>query len=40
MALKTVIAPSLLSGDFAQLGLESNRMMEAGADWLHVDVMV
>eukprot|EP00276_Gloeochaete_wittrockiana_P016130 CAMPEP_0184341850 /NCGR_PEP_ID=MMETSP1089-20130417/10450_1 /TAXON_ID=38269 ORGANISM="Gloeochaete wittrockiana, Strain SAG46.84" /NCGR_SAMPLE_ID=MMETSP1089 /ASSEMBLY_ACC=CAM_ASM_000445 /LENGTH=221 /DNA_ID=CAMNT_0026670365 /DNA_START=19 /DNA_END=684 /DNA_ORIENTATION=- len=39
MALKVVIAPSLLSGDFGQLGNESNRMIEAGADWLHVDVM-
>ena len=34
------IAPSLLSGDFAKLGEEANRMIEYGADWLHMDVMV
>lgn len=35
----TKICPSLLSCDFSRLGDESNRMMEMGADWLHVDVM-
>ncbi len=34
------IAPSLLSADFALLGAEANRMLEAGAHSLHVDVMV
>ncbi len=33
------IAPSLLSADFARLGDEVRRAEQAGADWLHVDVM-
>ena len=37
--LNAIIAPSLLAGDFAHLADESKRMMDAGADWLHVDVM-
>lgn len=40
MAGKTVcIAPSILSADFARLAEEVARVEEAGADWLHVDVM-
>ncbi|KAL6046794.1 RIBULOSE-phosphate 3-epimerase [Balamuthia mandrillaris] len=38
-ALKALIAPSLLSGDFAKLGEEARALKEAGADWLHMDVM-
>ena len=34
-----VIAPSLLSADFARLGDEVAALDRAGADWLHVDVM-
>ena len=34
-----IIAPSLLSCDFAHLADESLRMLGLGADWLHVDVM-
>jgi len=34
-----IIAPSILSGDFAMLAKESERMVDCGADWLHVDVM-
>ena len=34
-----LIAPSLLSADFARLGEEVRAMAEAGADWLHIDVM-
>lgn len=33
------IAPSLLSADFARLGEEVRAIDEAGADWIHVDVM-
>src|SRR5882757_8350741 len=33
------IAPSILSADFAALGQEVEAVTEAGADWIHVDVM-
>jgi ribulose-phosphate 3-epimerase len=33
------IAPSILSADFACLGDEVRRVVQAGADWLHFDVM-
>ncbi len=33
------IAPSILAADFARLADEIARVEEAGADWLHVDVM-
>jgi ribulose-phosphate 3-epimerase len=33
------IAPSILSADFANLGKEIADVSEAGADWIHVDVM-
>ncbi len=33
------IAPSILSADFAALGREVEAVTEAGADWIHVDVM-
>lgn len=33
------IAPSILSCDFARLGEEAEAVRNAGADWLHVDVM-
>lgn len=34
-----VIAPSILSADFARLGEEVRAIDEAGAEWIHVDVM-
>jgi ribulose-phosphate 3-epimerase len=34
-----IIAPSVLSADFARLGEEVRAVDEAGADWIHVDVM-
>jgi ribulose-phosphate 3-epimerase len=36
---KTLIAPSILSADFARLGEEVRAIDRAGCDWVHVDVM-
>jgi|TARA_B100001063_G_scaffold238318_1_gene260360 ribulose-phosphate 3-epimerase len=36
---KIQISPSILSADFSQLGKEIKRLEEAGADFIHVDVM-
>jgi ribulose-phosphate 3-epimerase len=36
---QTVIAPSILSADFSRLGEEVKAVDQAGADWIHVDVM-
>ena len=34
-----LISPSILSADFAKLGEEVRAIDEAGADWIHIDVM-
>lgn len=39
MVRPVLIAPSILSADFARLAEEAARMEACGADWLHVDVM-
>ncbi|MDP3703442.1 MAG: ribulose-phosphate 3-epimerase, partial [Candidatus Omnitrophota bacterium] len=36
---KILVAPSLLACDFGRLTEEVQQVQEAGADWLHVDVM-
>src|SRR5689334_19067913 len=36
---RPLIAPSILSADFAKLGEEVRAIDEAGADWIHIDVM-
>jgi len=33
------IAPSILSADFANMGRDIRQLKEAGADWIHMDVM-
>jgi ribulose-phosphate 3-epimerase len=38
-ARDTLIAPSILSADFARLGEEVRAIDQAGCDWVHVDVM-
>ena len=37
--LDRVIAPSLLAANFSKVGEETTRAINAGADWLHLDVM-
>jgi len=39
MSRPLLIAPSILAADFARLGDEVRAIDEAGADWIHVDVM-
>ncbi|HWJ38777.1 MAG TPA: ribulose-phosphate 3-epimerase, partial [Sphingomicrobium sp.] len=39
MSSMPLIAPSILSADFAKLGEEVRAIDEAGADWIHIDVM-
>src|ERR687897_1855718 len=39
MQHSTLIAPSILSADFARLGEEVRAISEAGADYIHIDVM-
>lgn len=37
--MNTIISPSILSADFANLERDIKRVEDAGADWLHIDVM-
>jgi ribulose-phosphate 3-epimerase len=39
MARPLIIAPSILSADFARLGEEVEKLDKDGADWIHIDVM-
>jgi len=39
MAAQPLIAPSILSADFARLGEQITEAQQAGADWIHIDVM-
>ena len=39
MTAPIIVAPSILSADFARLGEEVRAVAAAGADWIHVDVM-
>lgn len=39
MSSDVIIAPSILSADFARLGEETRAIAAAGADWIHLDVM-
>ena len=39
MAKPVIIAPSILSADFSRLGEEVAAVDQAGADWIHLDVM-
>jgi ribulose-phosphate 3-epimerase len=38
MTHEIIIAPSILSADFARLGEEVRAVDNAGADWIHIDV--
>ncbi len=39
MKQHSVISPSILSADFARLGEDAQAVLDAGADWVHFDVM-
>ena len=37
--LCSIIAPSLLAADFTQIGKDIQKVINSGADWLHLDIM-
>ena len=37
--MNKIIAPSILSADFARLGEDVTAVIDAGAEWIHFDVM-
>jgi ribulose-phosphate 3-epimerase len=39
VTLRPLIAPSILSADFGRLRDEVRAVADAGADWVHIDVM-
>jgi hypothetical protein len=39
MAPKSIISPSLLSCDLANMAADAKNMLDLGGDWLHLDVM-
>ena len=39
MSPQAIIAPSILSADFGNLGAECSKTISNGADWLHVDIV-
>ena len=39
MSQRILVAPSLLAADFGRLAEETRRVEQAGADWIHLDVM-
>ena len=38
--VKGIIAPSILTCDFSMLWEECDKLVKAGSDWLHLDLMV
>lgn len=37
--MKTILSPSILSADYTKLGEDLKRISDAGAEWVHVDIM-